>query len=162
MAYAQLTPSQANYLKLARALSDADRIAVKAELFRTVKASFGIPDDHKLKVEIDDAAHPNYLVLIRKKNDEPYALRVSDGKWVGAGAPQGTVSNPPAPVVRWFAVDNAEVYEATLSLLRNEEPDWEDGDLTAPDDLKYVPGTNGRLAFDEYGNVWAAAEEADL
>ena len=159
MAYAQLTPSQANYLRLARTMSDEDRSAIRAELFRSVKLAFGIPEDHKLRVEIDDAAHPQYLVLIRKKTDQPYVLG-ANGKWVGASAPQGTVSRP--PVVRWFQVDSADVDDLMDAARQSLTNDWYEGSMDKPDDLTTVYGSNGRLGVDTDGTVWIGLEEAEL
>lgn len=160
MAKAQLTQAQANYLKLARNMSDEDRSAIRAELFRSVKQTFGIPESHKLKVEIDDANHPHYLTLFRKKTDESYALG-ADGKWVGASTPQGTVSTP-APVVRWFQVDSADVDDLMDAARQSLTDDWYYGQLDTPDDMRAVYGSAGRLGVDSDGTVWIGLEEADL
>lgn len=163
MAYAQLTPSQANYLRLARNMSDEDRSAIRAELFRSVKATFGIPDDHKLKVEVDDASHHAFLTLIRKKTDQPYVLG-ADGKWVNAASAQGSVSQPQPPVVRWFMLDSSDA-DSLLDTARDYVPDdqaWEDGFRYAPSTATYVEGTQNKLCVDSDGAVWIGLEEADL
>lgn len=95
MAQAKLTLQQGAFLVRLRSLGndDANRNAMKRDLFAMVKQQFGIPDDHKLKVEVDTASDPAFLTLIRKKDGTAYELG-PDGKWNGnaalAPAPQST------------------------------------------------------------------------
>lgn len=163
MAFAKLTQAQANYLTLARNMSNEDRSAIRAELFRSVKTAFGIPDDHKLKVEIDDATLPTFLTLIRKKTNQPYVLG-ADGKWVDNTAAQGTVTQPQPPAVRWFKLDNYDagsLLDTARDCVSNDQV-WEDGVQHAPSTATYVCGTFSKLCVDEDGVVWVACEEADL
>jgi hypothetical protein len=83
----------------ARSLSDDVRKAVVKQVFDKVKSEFGIPDEHKLKVEIDAASDPMFLTLVRKKNGATYPLR-SDGMWVDAPVPK------PVDTRKWFKVDS--------------------------------------------------------
>lgn len=101
MANAQLNLHQAAFLVRLRQFPDETaRKAMKADLFRLVKDTFGIPQDHKLKVEVDAASSPDFLVLYRKTDGQPYQLH-ADGKWIGAERSTAAV---PAPVDtrKWY------------------------------------------------------------
>ena len=90
MAKATLSNQIINIFHGIRALPDADAKAMRKQLFSTLKAKFGIPEDHALKVELDDTASADYAVLLRKKGNAPYELHL-DGKWVDwAGRPVPT------------------------------------------------------------------------
>lgn len=110
MALAKLSLAQAALLVHLRNYSGSDqtRKDMKADLFKLVKDSFGIPHDHKLSVEIDNASAPDFLVLKRKKNGMPYDLG-ADGRWVEASQPTA----PAVPVQRNFTVSFAKVVSAT-------------------------------------------------
>lgn len=113
--YAKLNDAQINLLKLLRDQPDEMRKQIKADLFKQVKNMHGIPDDHKLKVEIDNQWSPDYAVLIRKKDGAKYQL-TDTGRWVGASvlAPAAPVdprrwvfvTDSPAAVLRDWARDN--------------------------------------------------------
>jgi len=64
-----------------RALSDDTAKPMRKQLFAALKAKFGIPSSHSLKVELDDTASDAYAVLQRKKTGAAYDLH-ADGKWV--------------------------------------------------------------------------------
>lgn len=65
-----------------RNLSEDTAKPMRKQLFAAIKAKFGIPTSHALKVELDDTSSDAYAVLLRKKNSEAYELH-ADGKWVG-------------------------------------------------------------------------------
>lgn len=97
MALAKLSLAQAALLVHLRNYSGSDqtRKDMKADLFKLVKDSFGIPHEHKLSVEIDNASSPDFLVLKRKKNGMPYDLG-ADGRWVDAPGSQPAAQVAPA------------------------------------------------------------------
>lgn len=94
---ATLTTAEITLLKLLRDQDEQARKTIKANLFAKVKARFGIPQEHKLKVEIDNISDPMLGVLIRKNNGTAYDLDGS-GQWVGA-APAAQV-----PAMGWVKV----------------------------------------------------------
>lgn len=65
MAQLKITAVQAATLVALRSLpaDSADRKAAKKGVYDAARAAFGIPADVKLKVEIDDRASPDFLVL---------------------------------------------------------------------------------------------------
>jgi hypothetical protein len=95
MANAKLSLAQASFLKALRAVPADIAKPAKADLFTLVKSTFGIPADHKVKVEIDDISSPNYLVILRKKDNQPYP--------VAGSAP---VVAAPVDTRKWFKVDD--------------------------------------------------------
>lgn len=116
MAKAALTPNEVLLLITARTADEALRAAVRKQVFATAKARHGIPDAHKLRVEIDDTRSPMYGVLVRKKDGTTYDV--------------GTTMTKP----RWFkaAVDvNVVDYDY----------DWADGVETLPS--PHVSATDG-------------------
>lgn len=138
--FAQLTQAQANYLKTIRTMSDDDRKALKKDLFTIVKDKFGIPSEHKLKVEVDNASSPDYLVLIRKSDSSRYELDLA-GRWDGA-----VYVPPAAPAVRYFPVHNSLVGDALADLVVDSDLEWDDGvDFT---DIEGVVGTQPDLFGD--------------
>lgn len=94
---ATLTTAEITLLKLLRDQDEQARKTIKTNLFAKVKARFGIPQEHKLKVEIDNSTDPMLGVLIRKKDGTVYDLDGS-GLWVGA-APAAQV-----PAMGWVKV----------------------------------------------------------
>lgn len=146
--FAKLTSTQANFLKLIRTSSDSDRKELKRELFSVVKAKFGIPDEHKLKVEIDDVDSPRYLVLVRKSDDSAYVLG-SDDRWAGA------LSDMPAITeFRWFPVDAETLAHAAAGLV--EDVSWDDGISSPPE------GAHIQAALGDYGHAVAFTSDGQL
>lgn len=131
MAYAKISVAAATTINLARNhASDADRKAVKKELFAAIKDAFGIPQSVKVKAETSDTASPDYLVLKRQDNGHPFELD-ADGKWTGADqAPQRP--NP----TRWFFVDDEDIESIVL-----DTQSWDDGQDATP---VTGPGDAGR------------------
>jgi hypothetical protein len=85
MAHAKLSHSAAASLAFVKKLqNDETHAMVRKEVFAQAKAAFGIPDKHKVKVELDPA-NPNYLDIRRKTDNSLYELN-SNGKWTGAEA----------------------------------------------------------------------------
>lgn len=117
MAYAKISVAAATTINLARShANDNDRKAVKKELFAAIKDAFGIPQGVKVKAETSDTASPDYLVLKRQDNGQPFELD-ADGKWTGADpAPQRP--NP----TRWFFVDDDQIKDLVL-----DTQSWDDG-----------------------------------
>lgn len=124
MAYAKLSPAIASAINLARQhAGDDDRKAVKREMFAAVKAQFGIPADVKVKCETSNTASPDYLVLKRSADGQPFTLG-DDGLWVGAQAPQVQVQ---PRVTRWFKVDHDDLIDAAKDVVVNVNcDDWDD------------------------------------
>lgn len=135
--FAQLTQAQANYLKAIRNMADNDRKSLKADLFTIVKDKFGIPSEHKLKVEVDNVSSPDYLVLIRKSDSSRYELGL-DGRWDGA-----VYVPPSAPAVRYFHVPVGAVSDSLADYVEGSDTTWDDGvDLS---DIDGVVGTQPDL-----------------
>lgn len=75
--YHKITEGQAAILRALRAndAGDEDFISeVRHEVFAAAKQAAGIPNDHRVKVEIDNRSHPDYLVLIRKLTGAKYPI----------------------------------------------------------------------------------------
>lgn len=110
MALAKLSLAQAALLVHLRNYSGSDqtRKDMKADLFKLVKDSFGIPHEHKLSVEIDNASAPDFLVLKRKKNGTVYQLDAG-GRWVDAPQPAAQV----APATHTYTVSFSKTVIAT-------------------------------------------------
>jgi hypothetical protein len=139
--YATLNAAQINLLKLLRTQDESTRKQIKADLFAQVKNKFGIPDDHKLKVEIDATSDSRFAVLVRKTNDSAYRLAV-DGKWVDADRPT-VAGSPPADPRRWIkAVDDAQDFLEDEAERRCTDDDIVDDpdDIAALDALRASTG----------------------
>lgn len=119
---ATLSITQMQALRALRSLPADVASTVRASLFASFKAGFGIPAEHKLKVEIDDFRADNYGVLLRKKTGDAYPLGVND-TWVG----DVQVAAPP-PAKAWFRVDMDSAVDAIVGDL-----DFDDGDPTLDD-----------------------------
>lgn len=115
--YAKLNASQINLLKIGRDLDAAHRSRIRSEIFAAAKAAFGIPAEHRLKVEIDNVQADDYGVLRRKKNGQPYEVPSAT---VPLTAP--TPVTPPPPPKRWFKIDVDGVVEGYIDSF-----DWDDG-----------------------------------
>ena len=86
MAVAKLSHSAAASLSFVKKLqSEETHKMVRKEVFSAVKAQFGIPDKHRIKVELDQT-EPDYLIIKRKQDGAAYELD-AHGKWVDAAAP---------------------------------------------------------------------------
>lgn len=130
MALAKLSKAQATSINLARThSSDKDRKAVKAEIFKLAKETFGIPADIKLRVETEDHTKDNFLVLRNAADDAPFELGV-DGRWLHA-EPSSTIEVG----VRWFALPRDRAAEAlTDDVLYGDDtqPQFEAGSTAPP------------------------------
>jgi len=133
--FAKLTQAQATFLKTIRAMSDDDRRSLKRDIFAVVKDKFGIPAEHKVKVEVDNPYSPHYLTVIRKVDGAAYQLN-SDGRWDGAVC-------APTPAVRFFPVQSSSVADALADLVHDTDLDWDDG--LNLDDIDGVVGTQPDL-----------------
>ena len=143
MAYAKLSASQINSLRSLRTLPDTLAKPLRATIFGAVKAAYDIPQEHKLKVEIDDTHASNYGVLVRKKDGALYPLD-NDGRWPGCPV----VGTPPAPPVeyRWFRVPFVELHTTA-----DECYDWRDGHVQCPTPV--LPEHS--VAISATGELWA-------
>ena len=123
MAYAKLSPAIASAINLARQhAGDDDRKAVKKEMFAAAKAQFGIPADVKVKCETANTVSPDYLVLKRSADGQPFTLD-DDGLWVGA--PRQVAAAPVRPT-RWFKVDRDDLIEVAKDVINSDGADWDD------------------------------------
>jgi hypothetical protein len=127
MPHAKLSTQAIGLMLAVRSMEDTAPIAVKEmrkQLFASAKASFGIPDSHAVKVDIDTPG-AMYGVLVRKKGNDAYLLDPTDGRWIGAArAPVA----PPPEAARWFAVDVDDLVNQIA-----DNCDFEDGSVTTPD-----------------------------
>ena len=156
MALAKLSIAQAALLVHLRNYSGSDqtRKDMKADMFKLVKDSFGIPHDHKLSVEIDNASSPDFLVLKRKKNGMPYDLG-ADGRWVEASQPVAPAA--PAPK-RWFKFTDLDVlFDEVMERLLNNSTAWDDGTDTLDHESDVT--VNGDFALVEGGMYVRATRE---
>ena len=121
--FAKLSPALAAAINLARQhAGDDDRKAVKKEMFAAAKAQFGIPADVKVKCETSNTVSPDYLVLKRSADGQPFMLD-DVGLWVDAPAPQ--VQAQPR-VTRWFKVGRVDMIEAAKDVVLGDGADWDD------------------------------------
>lgn len=147
--FAKLTQAQASFLKTIRSMQDAQRKELKRTLFAAVKSTFGIPDDHKLKVEIDNVLSSDYLVIKRSKDGSNATYELdSAGRWTGA-APQQVAEK------RWFKV-NPDYLDTTVT----DDTDWDEG-LTGEQLGTHVIANGGNTCISG-DSVYILLEEADL
>ena len=109
--FATIPPSRIQALKALRHLDQETASELRRAMFASIKESFGIPAEHKVKVELDDLASPRYAVVIRKQTDQPYTIDPLTGRVPSTDAPQAP---PRAPRYRWFAAD-ISVVEAVIT-----------------------------------------------
>ena len=107
MAKALFTTAQMATMRSLRNLDEDIAGCLRSELFSGIKAGFGIPDDHKIKVELDDTMSSVYSVILRKKTGDAYTL-TDDGVW-DRGAGGATPTGP-----RWFKVPRALVSDGVI------------------------------------------------
>ncbi len=132
--YAKLTEQQINLLKIGRELEAAQRSRIRKEIFAAAKATFGIPAEHRLKVEIDNVSSPDYAVIFRKKDGSRYPISVMSA--VGL-TPTPTPVPPPPPEKRWFKIDIDGYVDGMV-----DELDWDDGVTDFPEmDIQLITST---------------------
>ena len=122
--FAMLTPSRLNALKSLRRLDPETASELRAALFASIKTQFGIPTEHRIKVELDDTTSPRYAIIVRKTTGTLYTLDPITGKWLD---PEAAPPTPVAPRKRWFAVDISAVRDLILDTM-----DFDDGHLAPP------------------------------
>lgn len=82
--YAKLSTAAAASLQFVRGLQNAEtHEKVRDEVFGQAKALFGIPERHRVKVELNPEQE-DYLFIVRKKDGTKYELDPSTGRWVQA------------------------------------------------------------------------------
>ncbi len=121
MATITITRAQRAALLHSRTLDDSERKALKAEVFSDLRNTWDIPSTIKLKVEIDDAQHPKYMVLC----DKDGAACLSDGEmWVGQdNAAYATANAPAQAMCQPFRVSLADLRAAnTPDMLADPVP----------------------------------------
>ena len=157
--FAKLTQAQAAFLISLRDQPDDVRKPVKKELFAVVKATHGIPPEHKLKVEIDRPYDADYLVLKNKDSGHSYPLDPATGKWSGASV---TTSTYQPPRSRWFPVATGSVYEQLREqVLFADEDSWDDGRTDAPDGTPLASAPNDLIVGSD-GLIYIALTEGDF
>lgn len=140
---ATLTTAEITLLKLLRDQDEQARKTIKANLFAKVKARFGIPQEHKLKVEIDNITDPMLGVLIRKNNGTAYDLDGS-GQWVGAtpAAPASTMGWVKVTGLHTALLDEARDVATTDDVVLDHEVEYLYGNdkvrLDTANDCAYV------------------------
>lgn len=145
----KITLAQANALRALRALKTSDKDGYKAArstVFANIRQQFGIPDSVVLKVEVDNAASPDYLVVKGrppKSKTVDYAVLQSDDQGRYAGA---------APASKWVSVTLADV----VSLLREQGETMES--YTVVDG---VPNISGMQAVPSESRVELAVDTDD-
>ena len=112
---AKLTQAQITLFIALRSLPTTQANEARAELFDTVKGLFGIPADHKLKVELDNPGSPLFGVLIRKKTGSTYRLD-ENGQWDGGSSTPFAPSV--APSIR-YVLTGDQVRTAVLAAINN-------------------------------------------
>lgn len=121
--FAKLSPALAAAINLARQhAGDDDRRAVKKEMFAAAKAQFGIPADVKVKCETANTVSPDYLVLKRSADGQPFMLD-DVGLWVDAPRQQAQVQPRPT---RWFKLDASELIDIAKDVVNSDGADWDD------------------------------------
>lgn len=149
MATLKIYPAQARAFITVRNLATDDAEGAKTlrkTLWASIRDQFDIPDSIKLKVEIDNANAPNYLVLTDKATNLQLHMHPATGKF---SAPP-----PPAPVQRprWFMVDEDDIRASVI-----DQQGFEDGDLdldSATDGAVYTMASTGDVALDSEGAVF--------
>lgn len=100
MAQIKITASAAATLRALRNLStdNPDRKAAKKDIFNTLRNQFRIPQNIKLKVEIDDTAAADFLVVKDKTTGRE--LVATDGVYSGLATPVPTVTASVTPATQ--------------------------------------------------------------
>ena len=173
----KVTPVFAATLNLARNHSnDADRKAIKKDMFATLKKALGIPSDVKLKVNTTGVDQPGYLVL-HDKNGNTFEAG-ADGRWVGATPIPDAVA--PADTFGWYAINAVEVASLAVSAflapgdviddstsLFGDNADYRQPDgfvpaqILVPDILGFGFGADGSTVFYVYLSDSIANEASD-
>jgi len=150
---ATLTTQDIATLKSIRTLPQELATNLRAAMFSSFKHSFSIPQDHKVKVEVDDVGTPQYGVIVRKKNGKAYPLNPA-GKWVDPDAAP-VVATPREPAKRWFVVNKDDALNEIIG-----DNDFNGG--LGKDDLPYdvVISESGDVAVDSDGDVWLLIPES--
>lgn len=102
MAFAKISATHRDLLITLRTVTDtAARKRILKSVFGEIKTTLGIPEKHRLKVELDNTSSPDYMVLIRKRTGEKYPLGTCN-RWADAPplpAPRTVISVPKAKLI---------------------------------------------------------------
>jgi len=131
--FATLSSSQMAALRGLRHF-DAAEVAstIRASLFAGIKTQFGIPQEHKVKVEVDNVAHPAYGVIVRKKTGMAYSVNEGTGKI------QDTTYTPAPVETRWFSIDLDDTTSRLIDRTNSfEDEGWLSSDM-AEDTPEFV------------------------
>lgn len=136
MTKATITPAQAATLRGARDMTDADRKAIKAQVFADVRSKFGIPSDFKLKVEIDNTSSPMFRVVASKVTGRPVYLG-TNGLFDPSLNQTSDEAPQPEPATRG-RVYSISAYDLLDVLRDNTDDDRVSNDGTLPDDVNFA------------------------
>ena len=133
MAQLKITQAQATTLTALRTVQpDTDRKAAKKSIFTDIKTQFAIPSGVRLKVEVDNRASLDYLVLKDKVTGRELVGAYGTDKLVFIGVAPAPTTAPVAPTstARFStAVQPAlQVRRIAVSLLLGIVRDGGDGD----------------------------------
>jgi hypothetical protein len=116
MSHAYLSLSQAAAIRQARQGSDADRKAIKKEVFAAVREGYGIPANIKFTVEVDPS-QPGFRLLKDKVTRQPIQLN-------GGGTYGDQAAAAPAKV--WVRVPKDDVLTAIRGYVKDIDVDGDD------------------------------------
>lgn len=120
MPFATLSAIAIRTLVSARAFDAAVQSVVRKNIFTAAKAQFRIPDEHRLRAEIDNTNNPAYGVLIRKKTGQAYPLN-SEGIYVPNDATAVATPAAPPPRIRWYEMELFNNVDEIVSNQRIED-----------------------------------------
>jgi hypothetical protein len=134
MAFAKITPAHRNVMLTLRTVSDMQaKRKILSALFAEIKRQLGIPKEHRLRVELDDANHPDYLCIVRKKGNQKYKLG-DCGRWVDA---------EPLPVPRNIISVDADTLVAVMREARDNGQHFNEVDASMDNGQRFkTNGTN--------------------
>lgn len=153
--FATIPPSRVQALKALRHLDQETASELRSAMFASTKQSFGIPAEHKIKVELDDLASPRFAVLIRKSTDTPYIIDPLTGQVPSPSAPQAAQTRQPR--YRWFAADIGVVKGAVT-----DSQDFDDGCVTTPNGAPFDSGPGSWCVDSADNTIYVCLSEDDF
>lgn len=146
MATAKLSQSAAASLAFVKRLQNPETHSlVRREVFAQAKMNFGIPAEHKVRVELDPG-QPGYLELVRKKDGSRYELG-ADNKWVGLAVDETPAAKRLAYVIvnmddlqQWAIemADNGNAFDVVDADYADNESDGDVSPVQIRGDGRYV------------------------
>jgi len=151
MAHAKLSHSAAASLAFVRNLQNEEtHTLVRREVFAQVKAAFGIPEKHRIKVELD-ASKPNYLDIVRKTDGARYELNAATNKWTGAEVVPAVVERPV-----YVRLDLDDLRDFAI-----EQADNATAEVVEPREIGYATAEVRLDSYDK-GHVWVRVDGNSL